>query len=71
MGWNKIKEQLHYSFGSVATKQHAVLVLIGQQQTPSETLQEYVHKFSDLLLKSSSLLPYQAKRFGSYYTFHM
>ena len=32
MVWNKIKEQLHYSFGSVATKQHAASVLIDQQQ---------------------------------------
>ena len=53
MGWCKIKEQLHYNFGSVATKQHAASMLIDQQQKPSETLQEYVQTFSDLLLKSS------------------
>ena len=61
MGWNKIKEWLHYNFGSVATKQHAASMLIDQQQKPTETLQEYVQKFSDLLLKSSGLLPHQAK----------
>ena len=36
-------------------------MMIDQQQKPNETLQEYVQKFSDLLLKSSGLLPYQAK----------
>ena len=39
-------------------------MLIGQQQKPTETLQEYVQRFSDLLLKSSSLLPDQAKDLG-------
>ena len=61
MGWSKIREQLHYNFGSVATKQHAVSMLIDQQQKPSETLHEYIQRFSDLLLKSSGLLPHQAK----------
>ena len=54
--WNNIKEWLYYNFGSIATKQHAVSMLIDQQQKPSETLQEYVHNFSDLLLKSSGLV---------------
>ena len=36
-------------------------MLIEQQLKPSETLQEYIQRFSDLLLKSSGLLPYQAK----------
>ena len=36
-------------------------MLIDQQQKPSETLQEYIQRFSDLLLKSSRLLPHQAK----------
>ena len=36
-------------------------MLIDQQQKLSETLQEYVQKFSDLLLKCSALLPHQAK----------
>ena len=61
MGWSKIKEWLHYNFGSVATKQHTVSMLIDQQQKLSETLQEYVQKSSNLLLKSSILLPHQAK----------
>ena len=58
--WNKIKEKLCYNFGSVGTKQHVVSMLIDQQQKPSETLQEYVQRFSVLLLKSSRLLPHQA-----------
>ena len=45
MGWNKIKEQLHYNFGSMATKQHTVSMLIDQQQKPSETLPEYAKNF--------------------------
>ena len=61
MGYNKIKEWLHYNFGSVATKQHAASMLIDQQQTPAETLQEYVKQISDFLLKSSGLLTHQAK----------
>ena len=61
LGWNKIKEQLHYNFGSVATKQHAVSMLTNQQQKPSETLQDYMQRFSDLLLKSSRLLLHQVK----------
>ena len=61
MGWHKIKEHLCYNFGSVATKQHVASMLIDQQQTASETLQEYIQRFSDLLLKSSGLLPHQAK----------
>ena len=61
MGWPKIKECLHYNFGSVVTKQHVASMLIDQQQTASETLQEYVPRFLDLLLKSSSLPPCQAK----------
>ena len=32
MEWNKIKEQLCYNFGSVATKQHTALMLTDQQQ---------------------------------------
>ena len=61
MGWNKFKECLCYNFGSAATKQHVESMLIDQQQTPAETLQEYVQKFSDVLLKSSGLLLQQAK----------
>ena len=61
MGWNEIKEWLHYNVGSVASKQHVASMLIDQQQKPTETLQEYVQKCSDLLLKSSSLLLHQAK----------
>ena len=36
-------------------------MLIDQQQKPSETLQEYIQRFLDLLLKSSGLLPHQGK----------
>ena len=36
-------------------------MLIDQQQKLSETLQEYVQSFWGLLLKSSGLLPHQAK----------
>ena len=36
-------------------------MLIDQQQTPTETLQEYIQRFSDLLLTFNSLLPHQAK----------
>ena len=61
LDWNKIKECLHYNFGSVATKQHTASMLINQQQKPTETLQDYVQRLSDLLLKSSGLLPQQAK----------
>ena len=61
MGWNKIKEWLCNKLGSVAIKQHVASMLIDQQQTPTETLQEYVERFSDLLLKSSELLLHQAK----------
>ena len=42
------------------TKQYAASVLIDQQQTVSETLQDYIERFWDLLLKSSSLPPNQA-----------
>ena len=59
--WNKIRECLCYKFGSVATKQHTASMLIDQQQKPSETSQEYIKRFSDLLLKSSGLLLHQAK----------
>ena len=45
MGWNRIKERIHFNFGSVATNQHAVSMLIDQQQKLTETLQEYVQKF--------------------------
>ena len=36
-------------------------MLIDQQQKPTETLQEYAQKFSDLLIKSNSLLLHQTK----------
>ena len=36
-------------------------MLIDWQQKPTETLQEYVQNFSDLVLKSSGLLLHQAK----------
>ena len=39
-------------------------MLVDQQQKPSEILQEYVQRFSDLLLKSSRLLLHQAKDLG-------
>ena len=61
MGWNKIKEWLHYNFGSVATKQHVASMLIDQQQNSTENLQEYVQRFSNILLKSSGLLLHEAK----------
>ena len=35
-------------------------MLIDQQQKPTWTLQDYVQNFSDLLFKSSGLLPHQA-----------
>ena len=35
-------------------------MMIDQQEKPTETLQEYVQRFSDLFLKSSNLLPQQA-----------
>ena len=47
MGWQKIKEHLHYNFGSVVTKQHATSMFIDQQQTASETLPEYIQRFLD------------------------
>ena len=34
-------------------------MLIDQQQKPNETLQDYVQRFPDLLLKSSGLILYQ------------
>ena len=61
MGWNKIKEQLGYNFGSVGTKQHVASMLNDQWETPTETLQEYTQRFSDLPLKSSGLLLHQTK----------
>ena len=61
MGWHKIIGWLHYNFNSVAAKQHAASVLIDQKQKPTENLQEYVQRFSDLFLKSSGLLLHQAK----------
>ena len=61
LGSNKIKGWLCYNFGSVPTKQHVASMLIDQQQKPSETLQEYVQRFLDLLLHSGRLLPHQAK----------
>ena len=42
MGWHKIEEHLCYIFGTVATKQHVASMLIDQQQTATETLQEYI-----------------------------
>ena len=36
-------------------------MFIDQQQKPTETLQEYIQIFSDLPLKSSTLLPHKAK----------
>ena len=61
-------ECLCYNFGSVATKQHASMQ-IDQQQKSSETLHEYVQQFSDLLLKSSGLLPHQAKDLACFTNF--
>ena len=61
MAWNKIKEWLCYNFGSVLTKLLAASMLIDQQQKLMETLQEYVQRFLDLLLKYSSLLPHRGK----------
>ena len=55
LGWNKIKENLCYNFGSVATKQHTASMLIDQKYKHLETLQEYIQRFPDLLLKSSGL----------------
>ena len=64
MEWNKIKECLCCNFESAATKQHVASMLIDQQQKPTETLQEYVQRFLDPVLKSSGLLPHQAKGFA-------
>ena len=51
LGWNQIKECICYNFGSVATKQHNVSMLIDQKQNDSETLQNIIQRFSDLLIK--------------------
>ena len=59
--WKRIKEQLCYNFSSVATKQHVASMLIKPTTKASETLQEYLQRFADLLLKSSGLLPNQVK----------
>ena len=67
LDWNKIKECLCYNFGSVATKQPTTSMFIDQQQKPLETLQEYVQRFLDLLLKSSGLLTTQSKGFSAHY----
>ena len=64
MVWNKVKEGVCYNFGSVATKQHSPSMLIDQQQKPMESLQEYVQRFLDLLLKYSGLLLHQSKDLG-------
>ena len=61
MGRHEIKECLCYDFRLVLTKQNVASVLIDQQQKVCETLQEYIQRFSDLLLKSSGLLLHQAK----------
>ena len=45
MGWHKITEWLCYNFCSAATKQHVVSMLIDQQQTATETLQEIAKIF--------------------------
>ena len=58
MDWHKIKEHLPYNFSTVGTKQHVASMLIDQQQSATVTLQEYKQRFSDLLLKSSGLLPH-------------
>ena len=44
VGWHRIKEWLCYNFSQEATKQHVASVLIDQQQTTTETLQEYIYK---------------------------
>ena len=41
-----------------------MLIDIDQQQKQTQTLQEYIQKFLDLYLKSSGLLPQQAKDFA-------
>ena len=56
----KINNGYFTTSGPIVTKLHAASMLINQQQKLIETLQEYVQIFSDLLLKSSGLLPYQA-----------
>ena len=68
LGWSKIKECLHYNFGSVATKQCAASMFINQQQKSSATLLVYVQRFFDFLLKSSGLLPHSKQR--TYHTSH-
>ena len=55
-GGNKIKEWLHYNFVSIATKQHAVSMLVDQQQKPSKTLQACVQQYSDLLPQVQQLI---------------
>ena len=57
----KIKAWLCYNIGSIATKHYVASTLIDQQQEAYETLQEYIQRFSDMLLKPSGLLPHQAK----------
>ena len=52
---------LQLKLSSEATKQHVASVLIDQQQTATETLQEYIQRFSDLVLKFNGLLLHQAK----------
>ena len=45
MGWNKIKEWLHYNFGSIATKQHAASMLTDQQQKQLSYCKSITKKF--------------------------
>ena len=65
MGWNKIKEQLCYNFGSVATKQYAASMLIHQQQILTETA-KYAKIFRPVT-QIQWLTTASGKRFGPYH----
>ena len=59
MDWEGCKKILRESFSNIQTKEHANSFLMGRSQRPSESLQEYIHVFSELAKITTGLEPKQ------------
>ena len=57
--WEGCKKILRESFSNIQTKEHANSFLMGRCQRPNESLQEYIHVFTELAKITTGLEPKQ------------
>ena len=55
--WDAVKKRLCQVFSPVATKEHAATQIHSRLQAANETLQEYMQRFTDLVIQATGADP--------------